>query len=530
MDEEMKKQLSVVIITRNEEINLRKCLESIRQIADEIVVVDSNSSDQTQTIAREYGAKVQVTKDWLGFGVQKNLAVSLAKNDWILSIDADERVTPELSNEILDLLLGEPTHHAYEISRLSSYCGRFIKHSGWRPDYVLRLFNRQAARFSDDLVHERVLCSGKVHRLNNLLLHYSIRNFSQVLSKIDQYSSASAEQLYLRGQKSSLLKAVVHGFWAFVRTYFLRAGFLDGNHGFALAVSNAEGAYYRYLKLWLLILSEPVGLAPKTRDLLISVVVNTYNWPQALLLCLQGLSTQTDTNFEVIIADDGSTEETRELIQNYSVSSNMPIKHVWHSDEGFRRTLILNKAIAQSSGEYLVFLDGDCIVQPDFIATHRKLCQVGAMVTGSRVLIGKKLTKQLIDGGNWSYKKFIRSLLRFRLTGEINKILPLLFKLPDLHVRIYKKFVWKRIKGCNIAVWREDALKIQGFDEGMQGWGHEDADFVFRLHDGGVKRKSGAWCTEVMHLWHPTASKDNAAKNAEIVRAKILAKQNGYLK
>jgi glycosyltransferase involved in cell wall biosynthesis len=248
----MKHPLSVVIITRNEEKNLRNCLESIRHVADEIIVVDSNSTDQTQTIAQEYGATVQVTNDWLGFGVQKNRAVSLAKNDWILSIDADERVTPELSSEIRGLLRGEPSYHAYEISRMSWYCGRFIKHSGWNPDYVLRLFNRQAARFSDDLVHERVLYDGQVHRLNNLLLHYSVQNFSQVLTKIDRYSSASAEQLYLRGQKSSLLKAVVHGFWAFIRTYFFRAGFLDGNHGFALAVSNAEGTYYRYIKLWLL--------------------------------------------------------------------------------------------------------------------------------------------------------------------------------------------------------------------------------------------------------------------------------------
>ena len=249
----MKQPLSVVIITHNEEINLRDSLESIRRIADEIVVIDSNSSDQTQVIAKEYSAVVQVTDAWPGFGVQKNRAVSLAKNDWILSIDADERVTPELAKEIRDLLEAVPRYQAYKIPRLSWYCGRYIKHSGWHPDYVLRLFNRQSARFSDDLIHERVLYSREVHRLNNSLLHYSFQNFSQVLSKIDRYSNTSAEQLYLRGKKSSLLKAVGHGFWAFIRTYFFRAGFLDGSPGFALAVSNAAGTYYRYLKLWLLI-------------------------------------------------------------------------------------------------------------------------------------------------------------------------------------------------------------------------------------------------------------------------------------
>ena len=249
----MKQRLSVVIITRNEEINLRSCLESVRNLADEIVVVDSNSSDQTQNIAQEYGAIVQITDDWPGFGIQKNRAVSLAKNDWILSIDADERLTPELSEEISDLLQSPPKCQAYKISRLSWYCGRFIKHSGWHPDYVLRLFNRQIARFSDDLVHERVIYDGEVKLLHSPLLHYCFQNFSQVLSKVDRYSSASAEQLYLRGKKASLLSAVGHGVWAFIRTYIFQAGFLDGAHGFALAVSNAEGTYYRYLKLWLLI-------------------------------------------------------------------------------------------------------------------------------------------------------------------------------------------------------------------------------------------------------------------------------------
>ena len=249
----MKQPLSAVIITHNEEKNLRECLASLCDLVDEIVVVDSSSTDQTQAIAREFGAVIQVKNDWPGFGAQKNRAVSLAKNDWILSIDADERVTPELAKEIADLLKTQPQCQSYEIPRSSWYCGRFIKHSGWYPDYVLRLFNRQTAKFSMDLVHERVLPSGAVGQLNSPLLHYSFQDFSHVLTKMDRYSSASAEQLYLLGKNSNLPKALAHGLWAFVRTYVLRAGFLDGAQGFALAVSNAEGTYYRYLKLWLLI-------------------------------------------------------------------------------------------------------------------------------------------------------------------------------------------------------------------------------------------------------------------------------------
>jgi hypothetical protein len=138
----------------------------------------------------------------------------------------------------------------FAIPRLSWYCGRFIRHSGWSPDYVDRLFKRGTARFSDDLVHERLIPNGTVAKLENPMLHYSFMNYSQVLQKLDRYSTASAEQAFAKGKTSSPLKAVLHGTWAFFRTYILRAGFLDGPQGFALAISNGQGTYYRYIKLW----------------------------------------------------------------------------------------------------------------------------------------------------------------------------------------------------------------------------------------------------------------------------------------
>jgi len=256
---------------------------------------------------------------------------------------------------------------------------------------------------------------------------------------------------------------------------------------------------------------------------LISVILATYNWPQALELCLQGLSEQTDISFEVIIADDGSREETTQLIRTHIASSKFVLKHEWQPDIGFRKSKILNQAISASSGDYLVFLDGDCLVQPDFIEKHRLLSQVNAMVTGSRILLKRSLSQHLCQGGRWSYSHFMRDASRYRLSGQLNRLLPLLLKLPDSKMRVYKGFVWRRIKGCNMAAWRDDVLRIGGFDEGLVGWGHEDADFVFRLHQAGVRRKSGAWATEVLHLWHPSASKENAAKNAETVRARIMA-------
>lgn len=250
--------LSAIVITRNEAKNLHDCLQSLRGLVQEIVVVDSQSTDETIEIAQRFGAKISQPADWPGFGPQKNRALELATCDWVFSIDADERITPELAKEIERVIQSNPEHAAFEVPRLSWYCGKFIRHGGWHPDYVLRLFKRGSARFSDDLVHEKLKTSDDVQikQLKNSLLHYSFQNFSQVLDKVDRYSTASAVQMFRAGKRSSLGKAIGHGVWAFIRTYLLKKSCLDGAQGFALAVSNAEGTYYRYMKLWLLCMEE----------------------------------------------------------------------------------------------------------------------------------------------------------------------------------------------------------------------------------------------------------------------------------
>lgn len=242
-------KVSVIIITKNEANNIRACLESVSW-ADEIIVVDSASTDGTIEVAREFTQQVYIFSEWPGFGPQKNRALSYASHNWILSLDADERVTPELRAEI-EVALQNAQIDGYEIPRLSSFCGRFIRHSGWHPDYVLRLFRRGKGRFSDALVHESVQLKGKVAQLKQPMLHYSYRNFEDVITKLNCYSTAASGMLALKGKKGGLFQAVLHGFWAFIRTYFLRAGFLDGREGFMLAIMNAENSYYRYIKLWL---------------------------------------------------------------------------------------------------------------------------------------------------------------------------------------------------------------------------------------------------------------------------------------
>ena len=257
---------------------------------------------------------------------------------------------------------------------------------------------------------------------------------------------------------------------------------------------------------------------------MISVLLATYNWPEALQKCLESLAAQTDTDFEIIIADDGSGSPTKSLIDSVKKNYPIPITHLWQADQGFRKTAILNQAIAHANGEYLIFLDGDCLVQPDFIARHRQLAQKDCLVTGSRILLSEGLSKTVLTWSAWSFTKFRAHLLQYRLNGGINKYWPIVMKLGDGTWRRYKKFVWRRIKGCNMACWATDAKSIGGFDESMTGWGHEDADFVFRLQHSGVVRKSGAWSTEVFHLFHRIHDQSNAAENARRVRAKIMSK------
>lgn len=240
-------KLSVIVITKNESKHILGCLESVA-FADECIVVDSGSTDNTVELAREYGARVEITSDWPGFGIQKNRALALAQGEWVLSIDADERVTPELAKEI-QAVIANPKADAYEIARLSEFCGKFIRHSGWWPDYVLRLFKRGTARFNEVAVHEKVVPDGSVLKLKGYFEHYPYANLDALITKINRYSSDAAAMMYARGRRATVFSALGHGFWTFVRIYLIRRGFMDGRHGFVLAVTAAAGSFFRYAKL-----------------------------------------------------------------------------------------------------------------------------------------------------------------------------------------------------------------------------------------------------------------------------------------
>lgn len=242
--------ISAVIITKDEEAVIRRCIESVSW-ADEVIVLDSGSSDRTVEIARQLGAKVTVSADWPGFGPQKNRAVALATGEWIFSLDADEWVTPELAQEIR-ATVDAPVCDGYRLPRMSSFCGRFMRHSGWWPDYVVRLFRCGKGRFSDDVVHERTLIDGNIGTLTNPVMHETYVDLEDMQEKFIRYSTLGAQTLHARGKTGGVGKALLHGLAAFLRTYVLRRGFLDGREGLMLAIANAEVAYYKYVKLLLL--------------------------------------------------------------------------------------------------------------------------------------------------------------------------------------------------------------------------------------------------------------------------------------
>ena len=241
--------LTVVIVAKNESRNIADCVRSVA-FADEVLVLDSGSTDDTADLARQAGARV-LTTDWPGYGPQVARGFGLAQGEWVLSLDADERVTPALAAEV-QAAIRSGTHAGYRIPRLSEFVGRFIHHGGWRPDHTLRLGRRSLAGFTDHFLHAHMTVDGPVGELQASLIHYSYPDLHDVLEKLDRYSTGHARDMHARGKRSGLGKAVVHGFFAFVRTYLLRRGFLDGDRGLMLAIYNAEYTYYKYLKLMFL--------------------------------------------------------------------------------------------------------------------------------------------------------------------------------------------------------------------------------------------------------------------------------------
>jgi glycosyltransferase involved in cell wall biosynthesis len=241
-------KISVIIIAKNESLDIPDCIKSVHGLAAEIIVLDSGSTDGTPEICRELGATV-VETDWPGDGPQKNRALARCKGDWVLCLDADERVSPELKQEIQKTIDGNAEFGAYRMPRSSFFCGKFMRHSGWWPDYITRFFLRNSGKFTNVLTHTHLEFTGKLGTFRNPIIHLAIPAIEESLDKMNLYSSEGAKTLSLKGKKSSITKATLRGLWMFFKIFILKRGFLDGREGFVLAVLNAEGSFYRHAKL-----------------------------------------------------------------------------------------------------------------------------------------------------------------------------------------------------------------------------------------------------------------------------------------
>ena len=242
--------ISAILITYNEEADLPEALASLRGVADEVVVVDSGSADRTREIAQEMGARV-VVRPFTNFGEQKNFAAAQASNEWLLSIDADERLNPELREAIAAWKQTQPQYPAYEINRKPNYLGGWIRHSGWYPEYCVRLYRRDAARFVGAL-HESVHVDGRVGRLPGNILHYTIRSLAEHYAKMDAFTTRAAEDLYARGRRNWRGGMWVAAPWTLVQRFFFQLGFLDGYRGALIAWTSARYVWLKYRKLGVL--------------------------------------------------------------------------------------------------------------------------------------------------------------------------------------------------------------------------------------------------------------------------------------
>ena len=254
----------------------------------------------------------------------------------------------------------------------------------------------------------------------------------------------------------------------------------------------------------------------------VSVVVTTYNRPDALAAVLHGLFAQDDRTFEVLVADDGSRDETRLRVEALAREAPVPVTHVWQPDEGFRAGAARNRASTRAQGDYLVFLDGDCVPRGDWIARHRALAEPGWMVAGNRVLLAEAFTRAVLDGGlpvhAWTSAQWREAQRR----GDVNRVAPLR-ALPLGPLRKLAARRWQRVRTCNLGVWRGDFEAVNGFDEAFEGWGFEDSDLAVRLLARGVRRKEGAFATGVLHLWHRENDRRFEGENQRRLRARIAS-------
>jgi glycosyltransferase involved in cell wall biosynthesis len=272
---------------------------------------------------------------------------------------------------------------------------------------------------------------------------------------------------------------------------------------FVAAVANAHGSYYRY--------ANSRWSGDVVADL-ISIIVATYNRQDALDAVLRSLAQQSERDFEVLVADDGSKPQTKAVVDDWKRRVKHRLVHVWHPDQGFRLAEIRNRAILVATGDYCIFLDGDCIARTNFVAAHRALARRRWFVTGNRILMSRALSERILreklEPERWGFADWLHA----RRSGGINRLAPLA-SLPLGPLRKLRARAWRGALGCNLGIWRSDLVAVDGFDGDFNSWGREDSDLLVRLMRAGVRRKDGRMATGVLHLWHPEADRSRLPEN-----------------
>ncbi|EPR4276559.1 glycosyltransferase family 2 protein [Campylobacter jejuni] len=508
------KQISVIIIVKNAEQTLLECLNSLKDF-DEIILLNNESSDNTLNIANEFKkdfANLHIYHSaFIGFGALKNLTLSYAKNDWILSIDADEVLENECIKELKNLELQEDNIIA--LSRKNLYKGEWIKACGWWPDHVMRVFNKTHTSFNENLVHESLILheDSKKIKLQNGLRHFAFDDIDSLLDKLQKYSKLWALQNLHK--ESSVCKALLRGIWTFFRNYVLKKGIFYGYKGFIISTCNGLGVFFKYMKLY-----ELKKQKPKT----CALIITTYNQKERLALVLDSVKNLEPLPDEVLIADDGSREDTAKLIQAYQKDFPCKLEHIWQEDEGFRLSEIRNKAIKASSGEYIIVIDGDMILEKKFIDDHLKFAQRKVFLQGSRVILNEKESKELLSKNDFSLA-FNKKDFKNRRNIFLAKCI---YKFSKLTKKFFKKSqLIKGIRGCNMSFYKSDFEAIEGFNEKFIGWGREDSEFVarFLFNDGVFKRLK--FNALAYHIYHEENSKNMLEINHQIYLETIKNKK-----
>ncbi|HEB9304495.1 TPA: glycosyltransferase [Campylobacter coli] len=510
-------KISVIIIVKNAQNTLLECLNSLKEFG-EIILLNNESTDDTLKIAKEFQkefAHLYIYKSkFIGFGALKNLALSHTKNEWILNIDADEILEKETKEELKKLEIKEQSILA--LPRKNLYKGEWIKACGWWPDHVLRVFNKKHTKFNENLVHESLILYPNTQKikLQNGLRHFAFESIDDLLDKLQKYSRLWALQNLHK--ESGIYKALVRGFWTFFRNYVLKKGIFYGYKGFVISICNSLGAFFKYMKLY-----ELKKQKPKT----CALIITTYNQPKHLALVLDSVKNLDPLPNEVLIADDGSKEDTAKLIQEYQKKFPCTLKHIWQEDRGFRAAASRNKAINASSSEYIILIDGDMILEKSFIADHLKFASLKTILQGSRTILNKNESEDILKSND-----FKLAFNKKNLKNKKNDFLAyLIYNFSKIDKNFFKKSqLVKGSKTCNMSFYKSDFEAIEGFNEKFIGWGREDSEFAARfLFNNGLFRRL-KFNALAYHIHHEENSKSMLESNHQIYLDTIKNKKTSW--